>query len=121
MKRMILFSTLFLCLSVVCFTSCKKEQISPTQGQVTANELQNFIKKNGVKRVYPVRINYPFPNTFPANNGMVWSFSNGFIYIDYSSFAAAYNLNYLVDFDIANVTLDNGKSEAALILYMETL
>jgi hypothetical protein len=40
---------------------------------------------------------------------------------DYSGFAAAYNLNYLVDFDIANVILDNGKSDAALILYMETL
>ena len=121
MKRIILFSTLFLFLSVICFPSCKKEQISPTQGEVIAKELKDYINKNAVKRVYPVRINYPFPNMFPASNGTVWSFSNGFIYIDYSSFAAAYNLNYLVDFNIANVILDNGKSEAALILYMETL
>ena len=121
MKRMILFSTLFLFLSLICFTSCKKERISPTQGEVIANELKDYISKNGVKRVYPVRINYPFPNSFPASKGMVWSFSNGFIYIDYSGFAAAYNLNYLVDFNIANVNLDNGKSDAALILYMEML
>jgi len=121
MKRIILFSTLFLSLSVICFTSCKKEQISPTQGEVIANELKNYINKNGVNRIYPVRINYPFPNQFPANKGKVWSFSNGFIYIDYSSFAAAYNLNYLVNYNITNVYLDNGKSETALILYMEML
>jgi hypothetical protein len=64
-----------------------------------------------------------FPSQFSASQGLVWSFSNGFIYADYGSFAAAaaYNLNYLVDFKIANVYLNNGKSETALNLYFEMM
>jgi hypothetical protein len=120
MKRIILFSTV-LCMAALFFSGCKKEKISPTQGEVIANELKDFIQKNGVKRVFPVSINNPFPNQFPANKGLAWSFSNGFIYVDYSPFAQGYNLNYLVHFAIGNVSLSNGTSDAALILYMEEL
>ena len=121
MKRMILFSTLFLCLSLIGFTSCKKE-ISPTHAEQTANELNAFIQKNGVRRIYPMKVGGYFPSQFPANQGIVWSFSNGFIYMDYSgSSSVAYNLDYLVYYSILNVPLSTGTYEPALILYMETL
>ncbi|MBO9203545.1 MULTISPECIES: hypothetical protein [Niastella] len=121
MKRMVLFSTLFLCLSVVSFTSCKKEKASPTQAELTANELQAFIQSNGVKRIIPVQINTPFSIPYPVRQGIVWHFSNGYIYFDNDLVNQAYNLSYVVHFNTANVPITNGTTETVLILYMEHL
>ena len=99
--------------------ACKKDKISPTQAELTANELKSVIEKNSIRRVYPVRINQPIPTPFPADGGTSWSFSNGFIYINYSSFYDGYNLTYLVRYGISNVPLSNGTSDKAMLLYME--
>ena len=120
MKRIILFSILFVCISAIGFTSCKKD-VSPTHAEQTANELKAFIQRNAVTRILAMKIGNPFPNQFSASQGLVWSFSNGIMYIDYSGTAVGYNLDYLVDYNISNVLLNNGKSEASLILYFETL
>jgi hypothetical protein len=119
MIRNLYFSTLLLALSVVFFSACKKETDSPTQGELTTNELKTVIEKNGIKRIYPVRKNEVFPNQFSAEVGTQWTFSNGFIYIYNSAFMQGYNLNYLVGYGVANVSLNNGTSDRALILYME--
>ncbi|HEX6429208.1 MAG TPA: hypothetical protein VF008_16035 [Niastella sp.] len=119
MMRNVFFTTLLLTLSVVFLTGCKKEKISPTQGELTANELKSVIEKNGIKRVYTVNYNAVFPNSFPVDAGHVWSFSNGFIYVNYNTFIQNYNLNYLVGYSIHNVILSDGKTDKALILYME--
>lgn len=116
MIKNILLSCLLLSITVVFLSGCKKEKISPTQAEVTANELKSVIEKNSIKYVYPVRINEPIPTPFPANGGTSWSFSNGFIYVyGYD----AYNLSYLVRYGIGNVGLSNGTTVKALILYME--
>ena len=116
MIKNILLSGLLLAITVVFLSGCKKEKISPTQGEVIANELRSVIEKNSIKRVYPVRINEPIPTPFSAMGGTSWSFSNGFIHVyGYDG----YNLTYLVRYGIGNVPLNNGTSDKALLLYME--
>ncbi|HEY8894375.1 MAG TPA: hypothetical protein VIM79_06155 [Niastella sp.] len=119
MIKNILLSGLLLAITVVFLSGCKKDKISPTQAELTANELKSVIERNSIMRVYPVRINEPIPTPFPANGGTTWSFSNGFIYINSSSFYDSYNLSYLVRYGISNVPLSNGTSDKALLLYME--
>lgn len=116
MIKNILLSGLLLAITVVFLSGCKKEKISPTQAEVTANELRSVIENNSIRRVYPVRINEPIPTPFPENGGTSWSFSNGFINVyGYEG----YNLTYLVRYRIGNVPLNNGTSDKALLLYME--
>jgi hypothetical protein len=119
MKNNILLSGLLLSLTVVFLSSCKKEKISPTQAEKTASELMSVIKRNKITRVYPVRIDQPLPTPFSASGGTGWTFSNGFIYINNSSYYDGYNLSYLVRYGINNVSLSNGSSEIVLLLYME--
>jgi hypothetical protein len=119
MIKKILLSSLLLTITVVFFSGCKKDTISPTQAEITANELRSVIERNAISRVYPVRINQPLPTPFAASGGTSWTFSNGFIYINNSSFYDGYNLTYLVRYGIANVPLSNNTSDKALLLYME--
>jgi hypothetical protein len=119
MIKNILFTSLLLAITVVFLGGCKKEKISPTQAELTANELQSVIKNNGIKRIYPVSATLGFPGSFPVGAGTGWSFSNGFIYIYYNSASDGYNLSYLVRHGIANVILSNGSSAEALLLYFE--
>lgn len=63
--------------SNIFVTSFKKETIiSPTQVDKTTTQLQKIVKDNGIDKVYPIIANN-FPNTFGANNGGSWTFSNG--------------------------------------------
>lgn len=119
MIKNILLSGLLLAMTVVILSGCKKDKISPTQAEITANELKAVIERNSIKRVYPVRINQPIYSPLPANSGTSWSFSNGFIYYNFDTFYDAYNLAYLVRYEISNVWLSNGTSDRALLLYME--
>jgi hypothetical protein len=119
MIKNVLLSGLLLAITVVLLSGCKKDTISPTQAEKTAGELMSVIERNAITRVYPVRINQPLPTPFPASGGTGWSFSNGFIYINNSSFYDGYNLTYLVRYCIANVPLSNNTSGKALLLYME--
>ena len=118
MIKNILLSGLLLSMTVVFLSGCKKDKISPTQAEITANELNAVIERNSIKRVYAVRVNQPIPTPFPANGGTSWSFSNGFIYLNYDSFYDGYNLTYLVRYGISNVPLSNSTSDRALLLYM---
>lgn len=117
-KNIFLYS-LLLTLSVSILTGCRKEEISLTSGEVTANELKAVIDKNGIKRVYPVKYNEVFPDQFPADGGTQWSFSNGFIQVNYNAFVQSYNLNFLVGYGIQDIVLNNGSADKALILYMK--
>jgi hypothetical protein len=119
MIRKLYFPSVLLIISFIFLNACKKEKISPTQAELTANELRSVIEKNAIRRVYPVRIDQPIPTPFSEGSGMQWSFSNGFFYVNYSSFYDAYNLTYLVRYGISNVPLSNGSSDRALLLYME--
>jgi hypothetical protein len=119
MTRKLYFSSLLLIIPVIFLSACRKEKISPTQAELTANELKSVIERNAIKRIYPVRINERLPSPFPVDGGMGWSFSNGFIYISYSSFYNGYNLSYLVRHGISNVILSDGSSAQALLLYFE--
>lgn len=119
MMKNILFPALLLAITVVFFSGCKKDKISPTQAELTTNELKSVIEKNSIQRIYPVKINAVFPGPLDAEVGTRWSFSNGFIYVNYGSFSDGYNLSYLVSFGISNVVLSNGSTGKALILYME--
>ena len=116
MIKNILLSGLLLAITVVFLSGCKKDKISPTQAELTANELKSVIERNSIERVFPVRIDQPLPTPFGATSGSSWTFSNGFIYIyNYDG----YNLTYLVRYVIGNVGLNNGTSVKALLLYME--
>ena len=119
MIKNIFFYSLLLALSVTLLTGCKKEEISPTPRELTANELKAVIEKNGIKRVYPVKYNEVFPDQFPVDGGTQWSFSNGFIHVNYNAFIQDYNLNYLVGYGILNINLSTGNTDKALIPYME--
>jgi hypothetical protein len=119
MIKNILLSGLLLAITVVFLSGCKKDKISPTQAEKTASELVSVIERNSIERVFPVRINQPLPTPFPASGGTGWTFSNGFLYISNNSFYDGYNLSYLVRYGISNVSLSNGTSVKALILYME--
>lgn len=97
--------------------SCKKTADSPlTSAEKNAIELQRVISENGIKRVYPVKAADIFPNFFPSNTGTSWTFSNGFIKINYG-LSESYNLNYLLKYVIAPIYLENNVPATALILY----
>ena len=119
MTKPIVFYSLFLVLSMSLLTGCTKEEISPTPGEVAANEIKAVIEKNNIKRVYPLKYNEQIPNQFPVDYGTQWSFSNGFIHINYVTLIQDYNLNYLVGYGIHNVQLSNGNSDKALLLFIE--
>ncbi len=113
---LVLFSITFF------YTSCTKENISPTQAELTAIELQNVINSQQLKRVVAVEYNEPFPNSFTSSVGTTFSFSNGFITI--SGYSRSFNLTYLRAYDISNIIIiDNNQSSPttsrALILYFQ--
>lgn len=115
MKRIIFTVTVFLIASFQY--SCKKETIIyATNADQITNQLKKVIVDNTINRVYPVRFNDVFPNSFPSQSGIFWSFSNGFVEINYG-FNQAYNLLYLRYYTISQIGLDNGISAKALILY----
>lgn len=116
MKLKFVFISLFL---IYSFTSCKKEIITPTSADQITSELQKVIKDNGLDKVYPVRSSSGFPNEFPADAGGSWTFSNGFIQINGYLFNQSLNLNYLSNYAVLQVGLDNGTSVKALILYFD--
>ncbi len=107
--------SVFFFLSLI-FIACTKKIEQPTSGEKAAIELQRIIKEKNIMRVYPVRYDDIFPNFFPANTGTQWTFSNGFININYG-LSDTYNLNYLRKYFIHSVALDNNTSATALILY----
>lgn len=115
MKQLFFFILIFLIASFQY--SCKKETIvyATTADQVT-NQLKKVITDNSIERVYPVKYNDVFPNTFPFQGGTSWSFLNGFIEINYG-LNQSYNLLYLRYYTISQIALDNGTSAKALILY----
>lgn len=96
--------------------SCTKNTETPTAAEKTAIELQRVIQEQHILRVYPVKINDVFPDFFPENTGTVWTFSNGFITINYG-FSDSYNLQYLQKYAIFSVSLNNNTSSKALILF----
>lgn len=112
-KKIILVS--FILISLL--SSCKKEIIITTQADEITTELQKAISTNSITRVYPVLLSSGFPNTFSANAGGSWIFSNGFIKINGYLFNQSLNLNFLSHYDILPIRLDDGKSVTALILY----
>ncbi|WP_276481672.1 hypothetical protein [Paraflavitalea pollutisoli] len=104
--------------SAVFLTSCKKE-VSPTTGEVIAQELQAVIEKNNLRYVYPVIASQPFPDRFSAEAGREWSFSNGFVHFP-KGYQAHFNLTYLKRYAITNVSIDGGIGTTyALILFLE--
>ena len=109
-------------LLAVCFftvSACTKTVDPPlTSGEKVAVELQRVITENNIKRVYPVNAADIFPNFFPSNTGTKWSFSNGFIQINYG-LGHSYNLDYLLRYAILPIYLDNNTSATALILYLK--
>lgn len=114
MNKPIIIS-IFLCISLL-LTACSKQVEQPTSGEKAAIELQRVIKEKNILRVYPVRYDDIFPNFFPANTGTKWTFSNGFININYG-LLDTYNLTFLRKYFIHSVALDNNTSATALILY----
>ena len=119
MTKYIFSYSLILALSIASLTGCKKEEISPTPGEVAANELKAVIEKNAIKRVYPLKYGELPPNQFPVDGGTYWTFSNGFIHVNYNAVIQDYNLNYLVGYGINNIQLSNGNTDKALILFIE--
>lgn len=87
-----------------------------TSGEKNAVELQRIISENGIKRVYPVKANDTFPNFFPSNTGTTWTFSNGFIKINYG-LGDSYNLSFLLRYAILPIYIENNVPATALILY----
>lgn len=109
---------LLLCITCI---SCAKEVNNPTRSEEIANELQQIIGENAIKRVIPWDYNAPFPNAFYESAGTSFSFSKGFIRINTFGYDA-YNLDKLKTYKIVKVSVmnDNGNivsNEKALILY----
>lgn len=118
MKKYITIITLVfgICYLIGC---SKKEVIVPTQAELTTNELKTIINDSSIVRMYPVKYNDVFPNSFPASGGTSWSFSNGFVFFNYDTIIRHYNLNYLVAYTVTNIILDSGATTRALILYFK--
>lgn len=116
MKVMSFFIFLALLLG---FSSCKKEALQPTQAQLNQQELQQVIKKNGIDRVEELGINESFPSYFSSEDGMSFTFSNGFISI--YGYAQSFNLAYLAAYNIQDVIIrdnqGNTSTAQALVLY----
>ncbi len=106
-------------LSSLLFISCKKEVINPTEAEKTQVELEGVIKTQLIKRVYS--FDYPGGgwSTLPANAGLSWTFSNGYIIIDGFGSAQGHNLAFLYSYNVATVPLDNGTQTKALLLYFK--
>lgn len=96
--------------------SCTKNIETPTAAEKTTVELQRVIQEQHILRVYPVKLNDVFPDFFPDNTGTVWTFSNGYITINYGR-SDSYNLQYLQKYAVLNIVLSNNQISKALILY----
>jgi hypothetical protein len=101
---------------IFLLTSCTKTVVSPTSGDQITTEIQRVIAEKQLKRVYPVKYNDVFPNYFPIDSGTQWSFSNGFIQVNYGV-SSSYNLLFLRYYDVHQIGLSDGSSAQALILY----
>jgi hypothetical protein len=100
----------------ILFSSCKKEYNQPTQAEVTATELKNVIKTNGIGRIIPWEYDSIFPNSFSSIAGTNFSFSNGFLNVNGFSYAA-YNLDTIANVNVMNENGNIVKTDKALILY----
>ena len=86
---------------VLFYCSCTKETTSPTQGQITALQLQKIIKKGDLIFVYNV--------DGTSTQGSVLNISNdGYIIVSYTSTQETYNLALLKGY--YNVILSNGNN-----------
>ncbi len=112
-KKIIILVTI----ALVNLVACTKDHIEyATSADEVATELQQTIEVKDIDRVYPVQSDEPLPNTYSASGGTAWSFSNGFISINYG-FNQAYNLANLRYYEVTNVTLDDGSAHNALLLF----
>ncbi|MCG2613371.1 hypothetical protein LZZ85_03730 [Terrimonas sp. NA20] len=117
MLRNVLYPVLLSLTILLSFSGCKKETIIVSPAEQTANEIRSVAEKNNISGVFATRIGQ-FPGQFPAEATTTWTISNGFFNPNYSSMPS-YNLAYLVSYNISNVTLSNGTSSKALILYFQ--
>lgn len=100
----------------ILFVSCTKTLDSKTSGDQITLELQRVISERQLKRVYPVKYNDVFPNFFRPESGTQWTFSNGFIQVNYG-LLSTYNLLFLKYYDVHQIDLSDGTTDKALILY----
>ncbi|MBI2282586.1 MAG: hypothetical protein HYU71_02645 [Bacteroidetes bacterium] len=106
-----------LCIVLLAISSsCTKTLDSKTSGDQITSELQRVISERQLKRVYPVKYNDVFPNFFRPETGTQWTFSNGFIQVNYG-LLSTYNLLFLKYYNIHQIDLSDGTTAQALILY----
>lgn len=98
------------------FSSCTKTLDSKTSADQITMELQRVISERQLKRVYPVKANDVFPNFFRPETGTKWTFSNGFVQVNYG-LLSSYNLLFLKYYDVYQIDLSDGTNDKALILY----
>ncbi len=116
MKKMLKVIFLFSLIGSSIYSCTKEKLINATSADEITKELQLTIKTKSIQRVYPVKDGEPLPNTFASNSGNSWNFSNGFLSIN-SGFNQSYNLSLLKYYEVTNVSLDNGTSQIALLLF----
>ncbi len=102
---------------IMSLAACTKDYTEcGTSAAEVAKELQQTIGAKSITRIYPVQSNEPLPSSFSASSGTAWSFSNGFISINFG-FNLVYNLAHLQYYEVANVSLDDGSTQTALLLF----
>ena len=98
------------------YLGCTKEKIVyVSQADGVAQELQQVIKQRSPERIFPERVGDAA--YFPWDSGNRWSFSNGFIQINYGSSDRSYDLGSLKYYEFSQVQMNNGNAVFALILY----
>jgi hypothetical protein len=102
MKKLI-----FLIVTLVLFTSCEKDDVTPAQGEINAKQLKKEVDEHGIKSVFVYeRSNDEYREWEQPNYGdMVFTIEKYFINVsdisDYSSYTASYDLSKLLKYNIS--------------------
>jgi hypothetical protein len=100
MRSMILVFLISVSLITV---SCQKED-EKLAGELIAKELQTVIKENEIQRVYNLKLDQNWNNTWiSGDHGRNYKFQGQFIFIE----GVSYNLNNLIKYEIASKNLSN--------------